>query len=128
MTDHPSGPATPSEVATLATRQLAAYNEADLDAFVACYAPDVVVFDGDQEVIRGIEDFRARYAEMFADGNFGATVDARVECGEHLVEREAYWRGGDSDTGQRQQGELLVRYTARQGCIAVVQFLRRDVG
>ena len=127
MTD-PSGPATPSEVAALATRQLAAYNDADLDAFVACYAPDVVVFDGDEEVIRGIADFRARYAEMFAGGGFGATVDARVECGEHLVEREAYWRVVDPDIGERQQGELLVRYTARQGSLAVVQFLRRDVG
>ncbi len=45
MTD-PSGAETPSEVAKLATRQLAAYNAADLDAFAACYAPDVVVYCG----------------------------------------------------------------------------------
>ena len=31
------------DISTLAQRQLDAYNARDLDAFVACYHPDVVV-------------------------------------------------------------------------------------
>lgn len=110
-------------VAALATRQLAAYNAGDLDAFCACYHAQVVVYDGETEVVQGIEAFRSQYADMFAAGGFGASVDRRVVVGEHLVEREAYWRV-DAETGDRRQGELLVRYSARQGRLAVVQFLK----
>ena len=109
-------------VVRLATAQLVAYNAADLDAFCACYHPDVVVLDGDGTVsARGGAAFRDRYAPMFAGGDFGATVDQRVATGPHCVEREQYWRGVD---GERVTGEILVRYTERDGTIKTVQFLK----
>ena len=112
-----------ADISELAARQLAAYNASDLDAFVACYHDDVVVYDGEKVVFRGIEAFRDKYAGMFGTRSYGATVDARVATGEHIVERESYWKV-DPETQARTEGRLLVRYTAREGKIAVVQFLR----
>ncbi len=110
-------------ISRLASAQLAAYNDADLDRFCACYAADVVVLSesGDVEVT-GISAFRERYAALFARGAtaFGASVDQRVISGRHIVEREQYFRVDNA--GSRIEGEVLVRYTERDGKIAVAQF------
>ena len=115
---------TESIAASLARRQLDAYNQADLDAFCACYHDEVQVLDEAGAVtISGIADFRARYAPKFAAGNFGATVPERVSMGRHCVDRERYWVL-DPDSGQRTEGHVLVRYSVQDERIAVVQFLR----
>ncbi len=112
-----------SPVVQLAIDQLAAYNAADLDAFCRCYHPEVVALDAEGAVtIQGIEAFRERYRPMFERGNFGATVDQRLQAGKHAVDSEHFWRVGPD--GARTEGDLLVRYTEREGTIAVVQFLR----
>lgn len=47
--------------------QLDAFNARDLDRFLACYHPDVVVEDGAGEVLmRGHEGMRGMYAPLFA--------------------------------------------------------------
>lgn len=110
-------------VVQLAIDQLAAYNAADLDGFCACYHREVVALDAEGAItVEGIEAFRERYRPMFERGNFGASVDHRVHAGAHAVDSERYWRIGPD--GQRTEGALLVRYTERDGAIAVVQFLR----
>jgi hypothetical protein len=107
---------------TLAARQLDAYNRADLDAFCACYHPDVVMLDGDGAVdCEGRPALRERYAALFATGGFGATVSERIVVGRHCVDRELWWRS-DPDTGARSEGLVLVRYTVKDGLIAVAQF------
>jgi len=112
-----------SPVAELATAQLVAYNAADLDGFCACYHSDVVVLDADGKVtLKGKDAFRERYQPMFDQGQFGATVDGRLVVGPHCVEREHYSRVGVS--GETVSGSVLVRYTERDGAIALVQFLR----
>lgn len=108
-------------IETLAVRQLAAYNDADLDAFCDCYHPAVVVFDGDARVAEGITAFRERYRAKFEAGGFGGTVSNRVVAGDHCVEHERWWVDGPEG---RVEGELLVRYSLRDGRIGVVQFLR----
>ena len=110
-------------VSELAQRQLDAYNLSDLDAFCACYHPDVVVLDDQKETVRGIEAFRARYVSLFEKWEFGAAVPARLAAGTHCVDHETWWRI-DPESGQRSDGEILVRYTERDGKIAVVQFLK----
>lgn len=108
----------------LATAQLRAYNAHDLDAFCACYADDVRVLDASgAATVTGIADFRERYAQLFTRfEGVGAEVDGRLVVEPHCVERERYWRT-DPDTGTAHTGEVLVRYTARDGKIAVVQFM-----
>jgi len=109
-------------ISDLAARQLDAYNRADLDAFCACYHPQVAVLDTDgQQTIHGIDAFRARYAQKFATGGFGATVPERLAVGPHCVDLEHYWV--DSPTGERTEGTVLVRYTLRDQQIGTVQFL-----
>lgn len=113
-----------SEVVALSIRQLAAYNAADLEAFCACYHPDVRVLEADGTVrTQGMEAFRARYAGLFSEyRDVRAEVDARVTLGPHVVEHER-WERTHRQTGAHTAGEVLVRYTARDGRIALAEFL-----
>jgi uncharacterized protein (TIGR02246 family) len=113
-----------SEVVALSIRQLSAYNAADLDAFCACYHPDVRVLEADGTVrTQGMDAFRARYAGLFSDyRDVRAEVDARLTLGPHVVEHER-WERTHRQTGEHTAGEVLVRYTARDGRIALVAFL-----
>ncbi len=104
-------------IASLAERQLRAYNAADLEAFCACYHPRVRVLDGARVVAEGAEAFRATYEAKFAAGGFGAGVPRRQVRGEICVDEEHYW----SATGG---GSLLVEYTLREGLIGQVRFTR----
>lgn len=112
-------------VVELSNRQLAAYNSADIDAFCACYHPEVVVMDADGSVTcRGLEAFRQRYQKLFADcQQVRAEIVARMTLGTTVVELEHYQRqlpGSDS----LERGQVLVRYTERDGLIAQAQFIR----
>jgi hypothetical protein len=111
-------------VVTLSKRQLEAYNRADLDAFCACYHPDVEVMGEDGAVsTRGMEQFRARYADRFGKSrDVKAEIHVRVALGRHVIEREA-WSRVDRETGAPASGEILVRYTERDGLIRWVEFL-----
>ena len=111
--------------ASLAQRQLDAYNAADLDAFSACYADDVIVLDGDgSPTMRGRTELRERYGILFARfRDVRADLIARVACGSHAIDHER-WSRVDRETGDASAGEILARYTVRDGLIAVVQFLR----
>ena len=111
-----------SAVVDLAARQLEAYNRSDLDGFVACYHEDVRVLHGEEVTIEGKVAFRERYRTLFNEWTFGAEVPKRLALGPHCVDLERWWRV-DPDSGQRSEGELLVRYQEKDGVIAVVQFL-----
>ena len=110
-------PATASE---LAQRQLDAYNSADIDAFCACYAEDVVVLDADgNATMTGLGEFRERYAALFARfKNVRAELVARLACGAHAVDHER-WSRIDAATGEASSGEILARYTVKDGRIEI---------
>lgn len=112
-------------VVTLSRRQLAAYNERDLAAFAACFHPEVIVLSADGTVVyRGIEAFRVAYGAMFsAHREVKATVAQRMVLGEHVVELE-HWSRIHAETGTRTEGTVLVRYTERDGLLAIAEFLR----
>lgn len=110
-----------TDISTLAQRQLDAYNAGDLDAFVACYHPDVVVWEDGEVSVRGRAAFRERYEDLFAGGGFGASVPGRLAEGPHCVDLEVWWRAPAD--GPRREGRILVRYTERDGLIGEVQFL-----
>ncbi len=112
-----------SAVVKLAIAQLKAYNAHDLDAFCAVYHDEVRVLDADgKESFAGIKTFREKYRPMFESGGFGATIDRRVVMAPHCIEREAWFRT-DQKTGQKKTGTVIVRYTEKDGKIAVVQFI-----
>ena len=109
-------------IEALAIRQLAAYNAANLDDFMACYHPEVQVFHGDTLNIEGTSAMRERYLTLFSTWRFGASVPSRLSVEPHCVDYETYWRV-DPETGERDTGEVLARYTERDGLIGTVQFL-----
>jgi hypothetical protein len=112
-----------STCAELAARQLEAYNARDLDAFCACYADDVRVLDeGGAVSFAGLDEFRRRYEPLFAGWDeVHGEVTQRLVLEPHVIDDERWRR---ARAGERREGRVLVRYTAREGRISTVQFFR----
>ena len=71
-------------------RQEQAYNAHDVEAFVACYAEDVVVEDADGNIVmNGRDDMRERYRRLFAESpDVRAEVVTRIRVGAWVVDEE----------------------------------------
>ena len=93
-------------------RQLDAYNAHDVEAFLACYAEDVVVrhVDG-RALMTGIEQMRAQYTEMFElHSDVRAEVANRLQAGEWVVDEEVVTmkdRELRALVGYRVEGDLI---------------------
>ncbi len=74
----------------LAQRQLDAYNAHDLEAFLACYAPDVMIRDlvTGEERLRGLAAMRQTYGALFAAGTVHAELVGRLVVGDVAVDQE----------------------------------------
>lgn len=101
------------------------YAAADLDRFCACFADDVLVLEPDGGVkARGIEAFRALYQRVFAENkDFAIELVSRMTLGPHCIDHER-WQRTKRATGERVNGEVIIRHTVRGGKIAVVQMFR----
>ncbi|MFJ9517940.1 nuclear transport factor 2 family protein [Kitasatospora sp. NPDC101801] len=98
-------------------RQLTAYNNHDLDAFVATYAEDVTVHRADGNRLEGRQALRDRYAGQFAVGRCRAEIAGRFSEGNRVVDHEIAHGLAD------QPVRLLVVYRVRDGLIDRVDFL-----
>ena len=98
--------------ADVVTRQVDAYNDADLEGFLACYAPEVVIRSGEGVVLSdGREAMRGMYAEWFGSlPGLHAEVVTRVACGTWVVDDEHV-------TAQGLDLRALVAYRVRDGLI-----------
>ena len=78
------------EVSAVVDRMLAALNAHDLEAFVACYATDATIEDGDDRVLaRGRAEIRGRYGPMFAEFPMLRVEPlGRWEVGSYVVQEE----------------------------------------
>lgn len=67
-----------------------AYHDHDLDRCLAYYAPDVVVQDGDGQVLMdGADAVRARYAKAIADNpNVRYDIPNRITLGDWVIDEE----------------------------------------
>lgn len=100
--------------ADIAQRQLEAYNAHDLDAFVACYAPDIRIFrmPSATPTLRGIEAFREHYREhRFNLPTLHAEVLGRMSMGNKVVDHERVTGLGE------QPVEVIVVYEIEDGLI-----------
>ena len=70
--------------------QLEAYNARDVDRFLACYSPKVVVQDGaGNTLMEGHESMRAEYAPFFAEcPDLRAELLHRIEAGDYVIDEE----------------------------------------
>lgn len=115
---------TKPKILTLSEEQLVAYNNRDIQAFCACYHEEVKVLDEEGEVtMNGMETFKQRYTSLFESYVTHAWITERMLLPPHIVEKERYVRK-NLETGEESSGDILVRYTERDGKIALVEFLR----
>jgi hypothetical protein len=98
--------------ADVVSRQVEAYNAADLDGFLACYAPSVMIRSGDGVVLNdGLDAMREMYAEWFGSlPGLHAEVVSRVELGSWVVDEEHV-------TAQDLDLRALVSYRVRDDLI-----------
>ena len=99
--------------------QLDAFNEHDLDGFLAAYREDAVVTDGTgAESIRGLDAMRSAYSALFERfPDVHADVPHRVAAGGWTVDEEHVTRGGESFV-------VLVAYHVCDGLIDRVLLLQ----
>jgi len=100
--------------------QLAAYNAQDVDAFVACFAEDVVIEDGAGKAIStGRATMRENYARMFATyPQNRAEILHRIVQGQYVMDHERI-------TGRTPEPYFAVAiYRIEEGLIRHVRFLR----
>jgi hypothetical protein len=103
--------------------QLDAYNARDLERFLACYDPGVVIEDAaGRRLMEGREAMRAAYGALFA-GNPGlrAEVATRIRAGEFVVDEERVT--GIGQPGSPAEMHLAVVYRVRDGVIVHVRML-----
>jgi hypothetical protein len=83
--------------ADVVDRQLAAYNDGDVDAFVAEFADDAVIagFAEDEPMAVGREEIRAMYGELFETVGPEAEILDRLALGEYVVDHERVEQGGE---------------------------------
>jgi hypothetical protein len=98
--------------ADVVTRQVDAYNAADLDGFLACYAPSVVIRSGEGVVLNdGLDAMRATYAGWFGSlPGLHAEIVNRIERGSWVVDEEHV-------TAEGLDLRALVAYRVRDGLI-----------
>jgi uncharacterized protein (TIGR02246 family) len=110
-----------TDAVSLIQRQFDAYNAQDLDAYVACYAPDLVVAALNGAITEtGREALRARYAKAFATfPENKARLVNRVAVGNTVIDHEEVNRGPG-----KEQFEIIAIYTIKNGLIARVDFAK----
>ncbi len=107
--------------ADVAQGQLDAYNAQDLDAHCAFFADDIIVADLNGAVtIKGIEAYRAKYVQVFADFPHNrAELANRIVLGDTVIDHERVYRAGSEETFQ-----VAAIYTIAGGKIARVDFVK----
>ena len=78
-------------------RQLAAYNDGDVDAFVAAFSEDAVVtgFDDAEPMAVGEAEIRDLYGQQFEAFSPGVEILSRIALGEYVVDHERIEQGGE---------------------------------
>ena len=116
------GDKTTNPVEAIVARQLDAYHRQNVDEFVACFAPDVVIVtEGSDTQLLGRENMRTQYAAMFQKfPNNKCTLLSRVVVGDHAVDEELI------DGRNEAPFRVAVVYTIKAGLIAHVRFLSRE--
>jgi uncharacterized protein (TIGR02246 family) len=99
--------------------QLAAYNARDADRFAECYAEDVLVEDADgNEIVRGRDALRCRYAAMFAaHPALSCELLSRIRVGAYVLDEERI-------TGRGGEEHVVAAYHVAGGSITRVRFYR----
>ncbi|MFC5452339.1 nuclear transport factor 2 family protein [Paenibacillus aestuarii] len=103
-------------------RQLQAYNEKNIDLFMACYSENIQIYDFPNTLtMEGQEAMRARYQTLFETyPHMEATVDKRIFHGKYVIDHEQI-------TGRIEGAivEAVAVYEIEDDIIIKVWFLRK---
>jgi hypothetical protein len=115
-----NAPSNPTPV-DLAQGQLDAYNVQDLDAYCSFFADDLIVADlNGQVTIQGLQAFRDKYAQVFADfPENRVELLNRIVLSNTVVDHEKVIRRPGGETF-----EVAAIYTIAGGKIARVDFVK----
>lgn len=110
-----------SASAELIQKQLDAYNNQNIEAFLACYAEDAVLAGMNGDVThRGLAAIRKRHEDLFYEfpKNHARLVN-RIDLGTTVIDHEQVERSPGGD-----RFEVAAIYTIKNGKIARVDFAR----
>ncbi len=104
-------------------QQIDAYNNRDLDGFVAAYAEDAVLEDGEGNVMaRGHDGIRDLYGALFSQSpRLHGEVLNRISVGQYVIDEE--WVTGIEMEGAPSEVHAAVVYRLVEGKIAHVRLL-----
>ena len=105
----------------LVQRQLEAYNARDIDAFLACYAPEVRVedLDGDR-LLDGHDAVASHYRALLADNpRLRTSLLDRISVGRYVIDEELVAGRADGRTLH-----VVAVYRVVDGLIDSVRFIR----
>lgn len=103
-------------------KQLEAYNNRDIEAFMSCYAKDCIVEDGEGHVTMESWDvMKASYTDLFAASpELHCKIVSRTVVGKYVLDEENV-TGRRGNTGV---GHVVAVYRVEEGLIRHVRFLR----
>lgn len=106
----------------LAQAQLDAYNSGDLESFLACYADDTQIEDGEGNVLMdGKEAMRALYGTLFSQSpDLHCELRSRIDLGRFVVDEE--WVTGANLEGFPEEAHAVAVYRIEDGLIRHVRF------
>lgn len=104
-------------------KQLDAYSQCNLDAFIATYMKDATVVDGAGRVLcDGVADLRPVYGPLFEDNPHQmAVITQRITAGDYVIDDETVIGRKD---GKRRRAVAI--YRVRDGLIAHVTLVAKD--
>ena len=102
-------------------RQLDAYNARNIDAFMACWAPDAKIYaHPDTLLADGAAAIRARHEARFREPNLFGRLVQRMSAGQTVVDREVVTRTFPEGPGQL---DFIAIYDLAGGKIARAWFV-----
>jgi hypothetical protein len=112
-----------SDTTDLVDRQVAAYQDRDIDAFLASYAPGARICQFDGSVLAGGTDgLRSFYQPLFRDSpGLKAQILHRIAAGDYVIDEEQ--TTGVNVPGYPATLHAVVIYQVKDGLIRDVIFL-----
>lgn len=114
-----------TEAELLVQKQLDAYNNKDIKAWLDCYHSDTVQLDFHGFVLASSHDqMRQRISVRFTEPDLKATLLKRMVMGEWVIDHEVIQRNFPEGRGQM---EMLCSYQVKQGLIVKALFQAGEV-
>lgn len=109
-----------AEPIEVVNRRMGAYNAHDIDAFLATYSPDVVIYGYPDTVLgQGHEHLERIFAEMFETKSNHVKIRTQIERQEYVINDELV-------SYTKSKASYVSIYEVRDGLIHSVRFVGRD--